>query len=74
MTQHTQALLDLIAARLAREAADQGVKRAYIAYGRVSYPSVNNVLHARNHKLSTLIDIADALNCDVDVTITRRAI
>ena len=68
-----RALLTLIAARLADEAAQQAIKRSCIGYGRVSPPTVNNVLHGKNHKLSTLIEIADSLDCDVEITITKRS-
>lgn len=68
-----QALLTLIAARLTDEAAKQAIKRSYIAHGSVSQPTVLNVLNAKNHTLNTLSDIVDALDCELEITITKRA-
>jgi hypothetical protein len=62
----------VIGARLALEAADQCIKRTYIGYGRVSPPTVAKVLRGQNCKVSTLFEVADALNCDVEITIHKR--
>lgn len=66
-----QIVLELIASRLADEAAQQSIQRSYIAFGRVSQPTVMNVLHARNYTVGTLIEITDALG--LEITITKKS-
>ena len=61
-----------IGARLAIEAAEQSIKRSYIGYGRISFPTVAKVLRGDNCKVSSLIAVADALGCDVEITIHKR--
>lgn len=66
-----------IAAYLLKIAADLASARA----GRVlkqcasarSVPTAYRVLHGRDHKVSTLIDVAESLGCDVEIRITKRA-
>lgn len=67
-----QAIQAVIGARLALEAANQCIKRTYIGYGRVSFPTVAKVLRGDNCKVSSLIAVADALGCDVEITIHKR--
>lgn len=67
-----QAIQVAIGARLALEAADQCIKRTYIGWGRISAPTVAKVLKGRNCKVSSLIAVADALNCDVEIVIHKR--
>lgn len=69
-----QAILALVGAQLADEAAAQAIKRSYIAYGRVSFPTVAKVLQGRNCKVSSLFAVADALECDVEITIRKRSV
>lgn len=64
-------VLELIASRLADEAAQQSIQRSYIAFGRVSQPTVFNVLKAKNYTIGTLVEILDAL--DLEITITKRS-
>lgn len=69
-----EAILTLIAAELELARADQAIKKSWVAHDRVSPPTVAKVFSGRrNYKLFTLIDVADALECDVEITIKRRA-
>lgn len=63
------AILTLIAAQLELQRADRLLKQCASS---VSIPTVYRVLHGGDHKISTLLDIADALDCDVTITITKR--
>lgn len=73
MTTDRSAVLALIAAKLELARADQAIKKSCVGYGRISAPTVAKVLAGKNHKLSTLIEVADALDCDVEILIHRRA-
>ncbi len=66
------ALQVVIVALMALEAAGQSIKRSYSAYGQISFPTVAKVLRGDNCKVSSLIAVADALGCDVEITITKR--
>lgn len=69
-----QAALELIAAQLEDARAAQAIKRYMICYNRkLSTATVHHVWRRRDHRISTLLEIADALNCDVEITIRRRA-
>lgn len=70
MDDRRQAILELIAAQLEIHRADRALKQCVT---RVSIPTAYRVLHRQDHKISTLIDVADALGCDVQITITKRA-
>lgn len=65
-------LLESIAARLEAVRQQQGAKKKFFAHGRLSENTVRNVFKGRDHRLSTLAEIADALDCDVVVSITPR--
>ena len=69
MTSRARALLALIAAELAAQKADRVLKQCA---GGTSIATAWRVLHAQDHKISTLIDIASALDCDVTITIVKR--
>lgn len=68
-----QAILTLIAAQVTDEAARQLIKRSYIAYGHVSQPAVIKVLKGRNYTIKTLLEIADSLDCDVEIALKKRS-
>lgn len=68
-----QAILTIIGAQLELEAAEQQIKRSYIAYGRLSFPTVAKVLRGQNCKISSLIAVADSLNMDVEITLRKRS-
>lgn len=68
-----QAILALIAAEVVDAAAEQQIKRSYIAQGRVSFPAVVKVLRGRNYTIKTLIEIADSMDCDLEVHIQKRS-
>ena len=67
-----RAIQALIGAELAIEAANQQIKKYNIARGRVSSPTVSKVLQGRNCKISSLFEVADSLDCDVEITIHKR--
>lgn len=66
-------LLTLIASQLEQRRAECGIKRAYLALGVVSMPTALHVLQGKDHKVSTLVKIADSLECDVEITIRKRS-
>lgn len=73
-TERREAILLVIAAELELARADQAIKKSWVAHDRVSPPTVAKVLSGRrNYKLFTLLEVADALACDVEITIKRRA-
>ena len=67
-----QAILALIAAQLELHRAAQALKQYQVGVGRVSPSTAHNVLRGKDHRIGTLVDIADSMNCDVTITITRR--
>jgi hypothetical protein len=71
--QRRRALLTVLGAKLAIEAADQQIKRSCIGYGRISFPTVAKVLRGDNCKVSSLIEIADSLNMDIEITLRKRS-
>lgn len=68
-----QAQLELIGARLDLLRSEQGIKRANLAFGCVSMPTAIHVLQGKDHKVSTLLKIADSLECDVRIEIVKRS-
>lgn len=40
--------------------------------GRVDKNTVNRVRRARNHTIETLVELADALGCDIEVRVKPR--
>ncbi len=69
MTPRAQAQIALIAAALARQKADRVLKQCC---GAMAVSTAWKVLNAQDHKVSTLIDVADAMDCDVVITIVKR--
>jgi transcriptional regulator with XRE-family HTH domain len=47
-------------------------KRSAFAHGKVSANTVRRILHGKNARLSTLIALADALDCDLIIDIKPR--
>ena len=70
--QRRHAIQVALGAQLELEAAEQCIKRTYIGYGLISPPTVSKVLRGRNCKVSSLVAVADALGCDVEITIRKR--
>ncbi len=64
-----QAILVKIAADLTLARADRALKACV---NQVSVPTAYRVLHAHDHKISTLLDVADALGCEVTIVIRKR--
>lgn len=62
--------LELIRAELAKARAGRVLKACYKA---TSMTAAFRVLHGQDHRISTLVDIADALNCDVEIVIRQRS-
>ena len=71
-TERRQAILTLIAGRLEMIRADLMLKQYGVGYGRVSPSTAHNVLKGKDHKISTLVEIADSMDCDVVIEIRRR--
>ncbi len=69
MTPKARAQIALIAAALASQKADRVLKQCC---GALSAPTVLRVLRGHDHRVSTLLEIADALDCDVQITIVKR--
>ena len=63
------ALLSQIAADLTLARADRALKACVT---EVSVPTAYRVLHGHDHKISTLVDVADALDCEVIIVIRKR--
>lgn len=70
-TDRRQALLAKISAELLILKADRVLKQC--AAEGMSISTVHRVLHGGDHKISTLVDLADALECDVEITIHKRS-
>ena len=65
-----QAVLALIAAQLELSIAQQALKRAAIAKCR---QTARNVLRGRDHRISTLVEVADGAGLDVSIVFTKRS-
>lgn len=68
MTPRHQALLTLIAAQLEDARAEKALKECGCAPA-----TVHSVLQGQNFRISTLLKIADALNCEVKIEILKRS-
>ena len=64
-----QAILEVIRAQLVDARADRALKACVVT---VSVPTAGRVFKGADYKLSTLLDIADAMDCDVLITIQKR--
>lgn len=47
-------------------------KRTAFAHGKLHPNTVRNVLNGKDHRLSTLIALAEALECDLEINILPR--
>jgi len=68
-TERREAIIERIRLELARAKADRPLKA--LANG-VAVSTVCRILRRGDCRVSTLIDLADGLGCDVQVTITKR--
>lgn len=48
------------------------LRKASIATGRTFTGSIERVLKAKNTQITTLVDLADGLGCDVEVRLVPR--
>lgn len=72
-----EALLEAIAARLDDLRAQQALTHADVflrSSGAISHNTVGNVLRAHDHKISTLLVIAHALNCTLEIHIQPKQV
>jgi DNA-binding Xre family transcriptional regulator len=53
---------------------DRRWKKSSFAHGKVSANTVRRILHGKNARLSTLIALADALDCELVVDLQPRHI
>lgn len=68
--ERARATLVLIAAELELAISEQSLKRATIARCK---QTARNVLRARDHRISTLVEVADGANLDVAIVFTKRS-
>lgn len=68
--ERAQATLALIAAELELAITEQSLKRAAIARCK---QTARNVLKAKDHRISTLVEVADGANLDVSIVFTKRS-
>lgn len=73
MTDQTRQHLTLLAARLELCRAQADLKQSALAHGRLSRNTVSRILHGKDHHVSTLFELADAMGYEVTIAITRRA-
>jgi hypothetical protein len=67
--QRHQAILTAIAARLELEIAQQTLKRAAVMQNA---NTLRRILAGKDCRLSTLLEAADGVNCEVTIVLTRK--
>lgn len=68
-----RAVLEALAARLELARADQAIKRYLLASkGRLSQGTVARAFRGENLTVSTLVTLADGLDCDVKIELVKR--
>jgi hypothetical protein len=67
--QRHQAILTAIAARLELEIAQQTLKRAAVMQNA---NTLRRILAGKDCRLSTLLEAAEGVNCEVTIVITRK--
>lgn len=72
-SERRHAILTWIAAQLENRRAEALTKQYVVAYGRMAPSTVCRVFQGRDHRVSTLLEIADALDCDVKIEIVKRS-
>ena len=73
-TDRQQAILALIAARLEDERAKRGLYKARLAReSGLSERTIWAVFKGRDHYVSTLNEVADAMGCDLVIELRRRS-
>lgn len=73
MTDRRQAVLALIAAELELQRAELALKRSTIHLGgRISEGTVRNILRGRDHRVSSLVEIAEELGLEVEIHFRKR--
>jgi hypothetical protein len=65
-------LMTRLAARIESVLRARRWKRTMFAHGHVSHSTVRNVLHGKDYRLSTLVALAEALDCDLVIEIQPR--
>lgn len=68
-----ESLLTRLAARVNSILAARRWKKSSFAHGRMSQNTVLNILHGKNCRVSTLVELADALDCDLVIDIQPRS-
>lgn len=69
-----EAMLELIAARLDAIMAERALTHAEVflrSRGAVAPSTIGNVLRAHDHRISTLVEIAAALDCRLEINILQ---
>lgn len=73
MTMRQRAILEIIKARLTELQAELALKQYQVGAGKVSPSTAHNVLNGKDHRITTLVEIADSMDCDVKIEIVRRS-
>lgn len=69
-----QLLLTMIAAQLELARAEQCLQKSKIALDKpVSEGTVRNILRARDHRIGSLVDVADAMNLEVEIRFVKKS-
>lgn len=71
-----EATLEAIAARLDLLMAERALRQADVflrSQGAITASTVGNVLRAHDHRISTLIEFANALDCRVEIKILHQS-
>lgn len=70
-----QAILTVIASQLELKRAELALQRSKIHVGaRISEGTVRNIFRGKDHRISSLVDVADEMGLDLEIRfITRSA-
>ncbi len=72
-SERRHAILVVIAAQLELRRAEKALKQYVIAMdAKMSAGTVRRIMLGHDHHISKLVDLADSMGCDVDITIRPR--
>lgn len=72
MTDHQRSALDAIAVELETRRQAKRLKLYCLMSERVSPATVQRVFQGKDHRISTLVEIADLLDADVEIRLIPR--
>lgn len=70
---NSRAFLQALAAQLEAARVAQGLQTAHVAEGRLADRTVWALFHGRDHYVTTLNELADAMGCDLVIELRPRA-